>query len=178
MLFGLKSDTRSSIMFLKITPLLLILSHSVFAAEKENSVESLFDFWVGDWELTWTAANGKVGKGANKIDRILDGKVIEEKFEAANGYKGRSLSVYDVQNKEWKQTWTDNRNGYLTFVGESDGDNRIFKTKKTVKNGKEVIQRMVFHSIEKDSFTWEWMQSEDGGESWKTSWRISYVRKG
>ncbi len=164
-------------MFLKFFAPILIFCSTLFAAEAEKSVDSLFDFWVGDWELTWTAANGSVGKGSNKIVKILDGKVIEENFEAENGYKGRSLSVFDMQSKEWRQTWTDNRGGYLTFFGESEGDKRIFRTNMTVKEGKNVMQRMVFHSIEKDSFTWEWMQTEDGGDTWKTSWKISYVRR-
>ena len=162
----------------KILLLLLFLPISALSAEnKEPPIDSLFDFWVGEWDLSWTAANGTVGKGTNKIDKILDGKVIEEKFSAANGYKGRSLSVYNPQSKQWRQTWTDNRGGYLSFIGESDKDRRIFKTEPAEVNGKTVIQRMVFHSIEKDSFTWEWMTSQDDGGTWKTTWLISYIRK-
>jgi hypothetical protein len=35
-----------------------------------------FDFWIGEWELTW-AENGR---GRNVITKILDGKVVQEQF--------------------------------------------------------------------------------------------------
>ncbi len=159
-------------------PLILLLAAvGVSNAWGENE-ESLFDFWVGEWELSWTAANGFQGRGVNRIEKILDEKVIEENFSAANGYKGRSLSVYNPQSREWRQVWTDNRGGFLVFWGERDGEKRIFKSNTVESDGKSVVQRMVFHSIEEDSFTWEWMRSEDGGENWKTTWKIFYVRKG
>jgi hypothetical protein len=39
---------------------------------------ALFDFWVGDWNLTWTNANGEIEKGANSVVKILDGKIIQK----------------------------------------------------------------------------------------------------
>ena len=38
-----------------------------------------FDFWLGDWELSW----GDSGKGTNKITKVLDGCVILENFDGA-----------------------------------------------------------------------------------------------
>ncbi|MEP7102255.1 MAG: hypothetical protein ABI781_17230, partial [Burkholderiales bacterium] len=41
----------------------------------------LFDFWLGDWQLSWLNADGSKGTGRNRITKILDGAVIQEDFE-------------------------------------------------------------------------------------------------
>jgi hypothetical protein len=70
----------------------ILLITSTHAQEDERS---WFDFWVGKWEVTWTDANGKQGKGTNTIDKILGNTVIRENFEAhegqLKGYLGTSI---------------------------------------------------------------------------------------
>lgn len=146
----------------------------------ELKPENYFDFWVGNWELTWDEADGKVGKGTNRIERILGEKVIKENFEARSGsmkgFTGKSYSVYNPQSGEWKQTWVDNQGAYLDFEGEINGEKRIFKRKFTTPEGQEVMQRMVFYDIKENSFIWDWEVSQDNGETWQLQWRISYER--
>ena len=135
---------------------------------------------MGKWDLTWDDGDGKIGKGTNNIDRILDGKVIQENFRALEGnlkgFKGTSLSVFKSRFNTWKQSWADNKGGHFDFTGALDGEKRIFKTQPSDVNGKTVFQRMVFHDIKKDSLTWDWGSTQDGGETWKLLWRINYVR--
>jgi len=38
-------------------------------------------FWIGEWALTWDNADGTKGRGTNRIEKILDGKVIQENFQ-------------------------------------------------------------------------------------------------
>lgn len=137
----------------------------------------LFDFWVGDWEVSWSSPDGSTGRGRNRIAKVLDGTVIEENFEETPDgktppLKGRSLSVRH-KSGTWKQAWTDNQGGYFSLTGQVDGDKRIFIT--DVVQG--IAQRMVFHSIRKDALTWDWERSDDGGKSWKLLWRIEYRRR-
>jgi hypothetical protein len=139
---------------------------------------TLFDFWVGDWDLTWTTAEGKIEKGSNHIAKILDGKVIQENFSFASGkFKGTSISVYNPGTKKWHQAWADTQGGYFDLEGDMDGHKRIFKTKAREQNGHKIIQRMVFHSIQQNSLTWDWEVSRDGGLTWQLQWRINYQRK-
>ncbi|MDJ0646627.1 MAG: hypothetical protein QNJ57_11650 [Flavobacteriaceae bacterium] len=140
---------------------------------------SSYDFWLGEWNLSWDLPDGKKGKGVNKIVKILDDKVIQENFEdLQSGFKGMSLSVYNPNRKIWKQSWADNSGGYYSFDGaiEIDGK-KVFKTKTVERNDKKIIQRMVFEDIQKDSFTWDWQGTADGGKTWKSLWRIYYRRK-
>lgn len=148
----------------------------VNAQSGTNADSTLFDFWVGEWNLTWDNADGTKGKGYNKIEKTLDGKVIQENFRDTNGFKGTSISVYNSRNKTWHQAWADNQGGYFDLLGSSEGDRRIFQTQVKESNGRKIIQRMVFYDIETDSFKWDWESSQDNGQSWTLQWRISYSR--
>ena len=74
--------------------------------------ETQFDFWLGEWDCAW----GEDGKGSNRIERILDGKVIQENFDGSD-FLGISVSVWDSHRKLWCQTWVDNSGAYLDFTG-------------------------------------------------------------
>lgn len=156
--------------------LLVALPLAPAVAKDPEQPADLFDFWVGDWNAKWKNTNGTEGRGRNTITKILDGKVLEENFEAegtpkAPGLKGRSLSVQQKGGK-WRQTWADNQAGFIVLTAQVDGDKKMFVT-----DGKESFQRMVFYDIKKDSFTWDWEATTDGGKTWKLQWRIEYERR-
>jgi hypothetical protein len=163
-----------------IISLTLLFLFSLSYSQPDIPEEQYFDFWIGEWDLTWQYADGSTGKGKNIINRVLDDKVIQENFEGLTGqYKGfigKSWSVYSPQTNQWKQTWVDNQGAYLDFWAEFDGDKRMFVRKFTGPQGNEVSQRMVFRDIMDDAFTWDWESSIDGGESWTLQWQINYKR--
>lgn len=156
------------------------------AATQDVALEELeasryYDFWLGTWDLSWEDPDGSTGRGTNTIRKIMGGEVLEENFEATEGrlegFSGKSWSVYDRQSGEWKQTWVDNEGSYLDFTGRTDGNKRIFLREGRDNEGNRVHQRMVFYNISRDSLTWDWQISHDGGESWELSWRIHYKRR-
>ena len=131
----------------------------------DNNPDSQFDFWLGDWNVTW----GEDGKGTNHITRILDGKIIQENFSAPD-LKGMSVSSYDPERKLWCQTWVDNSGSYLDFTGNFDNGKMI------LVRGEVCKQRMVWYNIETNHFDWNWERSDDGGQTWRTLWQIRYQR--
>lgn len=136
-----------------------------------------FNFWLGEWELTW-ADNGR---GHNSVSKILDNKVIREKFTSLHDdevppFQGMSLSTYDETNEQWKQTWVDNQGNYLDFGG-GFSDGQMILTRNAVLEGKSAKQRMVWKNIQEDSLDWYWQQSDDGGQNWQTLWHINYKRE-
>ena len=133
-----------------------------------------FDFWLGDWNLTWE----NDGKGTNRITKKLDGCVIHENFDGtpAISLKSISVSTFDVQSGQWKQTWVDNWGGYLDLVGGMV-DGKMILARDTIIEGKPVKQRMVFYNIAEDELDWNWERSDDNGETWKVLWKIHYERK-
>jgi hypothetical protein len=139
---------------------------------------SQFDFWIGDWELTWEDNQGNSFIGTNTISKILDGCVIEENFKDSNsGFIGKSVSTFSPKKGKWLQTWVDNKGGYMNFEGEMNDGEMILSRSVALPNGKSLDQRMVFKNIEANSFDWSWERSADKGQTWEVSWLIHYVRK-
>jgi len=155
---------------------LLLFSTNLFSQNTENQAKS-FDFWVGNWDLEWVGKDQQIMKGTNSIVKILDETVLQENFEdSISGFKGTSISVYNKKKNTWHQAWADNQGGYYNFVGEINGNKRIFKTIPKEINGKTIIQRMVFYNITPTSITWDWESSLDNGKNWKLLWNIKYKK--
>jgi hypothetical protein len=147
------------------------------AARPACPLSSEFDFWLGEWAVRWTAPDKRELEGRNRIRRALDGCAILEEFDGAPGspLKGISVTVYDPARKVWKQTWVDNQSSYLDFEG-GFADGRMVLARSAVVNGVPVRQRMVFHGIAPDAFTWDWQRSRDEGKTWETTWQLRYTR--
>lgn len=138
-------------------------------AEEQSNHE--FDFWIGDWELTW----GENNRGTNLIERIMDDAVIQENFES-DGFKGISVSVFSKEDSRWHQTWVDNTGSYLDFVGEF-ADGKMILGRNGIVGGKPVKQRMIWYEIEATRFQWNWERCDDEGQTWRVLWQIQYQRK-
>jgi hypothetical protein len=136
-----------------------------------------FDFWVGDWDLSWTT-DGKPQKGRNTITRILDGCVVSEAFRSGppENFDGTSVSTWDRDTRQWRQAWVDNTGAWLEFTGGWE-DGKMVLAREAVKDGKRTRQRMVFHAIGKDRLKWNWEASADDGRTWKVLWQIDYARR-
>ena len=164
--------------YLFFTPLLLL----AFIAGAQNNAKpcsspeaSQFDFWVGEWN----AYSADTLTATNKIYKVMDGCTVQENFESPkSAYTGKSWSVYNLQTKLWQQTWVDNQGGYIVLTGSFENNKMTLATApRKIKNGKEVIERMVFSNITKESFDWDWEATVDNGSTWKNNWHIHYVRK-
>ncbi|MDX1530209.1 MAG: hypothetical protein R3362_01655 [Rhodothermales bacterium] len=135
------------------------------------------DFWTGEWALTWEAQDGP-GRGTNTITQSLDGCVIHERFAAENGFEGMSVSVYDARSQQWRQTWVDNRGGYLLFTGGLHGGQMELRTAPFANpQGQEQISRMIWQDVTADALTWHWQRSLDDGATWQDLWVIRYARR-
>lgn len=137
-----------------------------------------FDFWLGEWNLSWKDTDGRELNGTNKINKILDGCVVQENFETADGtFKGTSVSLYNQRLKKWQQTWVDNAGAYLDFTGEFSNDRMELSRDGKDKNGKPIQLRMIFYNITNNEFDWNWEKTDDNGTNWKVLWKIHYKRK-
>ena len=136
---------------------------------------SQFDFWIGNWELTWNDTS----KGSNTITKIMDGCALHENFfDPVLNYKGESWSVYSPSRKMWQQTWVDNSGAYIALTGKFENGEMILSTEpRKLQDGKELISRMVFSNITSKAFDWRWEASTDNGTTWKANWVIHYRRK-
>jgi len=133
-----------------------------------------FDFWLGEWDLTWS----DTVHGSNTITADLDNCVIVERFDGYPGtpMRGMSVSTYNKNTGKWHQTWVDNQGGYLDFTGEF-ADGKMILSREATRDEQMFLQRMVWFDITADSLLWNWENSIDNGETWNTLWAIKYKRK-
>lgn len=137
-----------------------------------------FDFWVGEWQLTWDDGKGGVATGTNSVTQLFDGCVIQENFkDTAQSFLGMSVSMYSTILNKWQQTWVDNQGAYLDFIGEFKDGKMTLERNFTTANGKKHFQRMIFYNISKNELDWNWEKSEDEGKTWTLAWKIQYKRK-
>jgi hypothetical protein len=142
-----------------------------------------FDFWLGEWDLSWPAEQfgGKEGTlktATNVITKLYGPCVIEENFSTRDGsFEGRSLSVFDTTNALWYQTWVDSSGSYIALSGKFDGERMVLTTQPNTYDGETRINRMVFRDITDNSLLWEWQVSTDDGDTWSDLWTITYQRR-
>ena len=133
-----------------------------------------FDFWVGEWKLTWKDSL----HGTNHIEKKFGNCTLHEQFsDPRTGYLGESWTVYNPMSKLWQQTWIDNRGGYIALTGGLEGDKIVLKTGERKTATGTVQMRMVYHNIRPESFDWSWEASTDSGQTWKPNWEIHYERR-
>jgi hypothetical protein len=161
----------------------MLAAPSALAQSPPPSCDTLahagLDFWVGDWAATWNAADGTTGRGTSTIARILDGCVVHERFASEDGFAGESVSVFDARTGWWRQTWVNNRGGYLLFTGrpEPDGAVALYTEPFTNPEGQEQVNRMTWRGVSAEGFDWHWQRSLDGGATWEDRWVIHYTRR-
>jgi hypothetical protein len=115
---------------LGIVPLVVLFAASELAFARVVSADSSavascaapayrqFDFWVGDWDAFDVGGSIKVAHA--RVDRILDGCVLREDYQGADGHKGQSFTIYDAARKVWHQSWVTNRGELLVIEGKSE----------------------------------------------------------
>lgn len=165
-----------TILVLAVTLLVRIASAQTQPEHPCSSPEySQFDFWVGEWELTWQDSAGKVERGMNSVMKDFNGCVIHERFASFfDGYRGESFTVYNPKEKEWQQTWVDSKGNYMLFTGGLKNKVMDLRMEKTNAKGQKELFSMIWTNVTKDSLDWVWRKSLDDGKKWQTLWKIKY----
>ena len=137
------------------------------------------DFWVGDWDLSWTNADGTKGTGRNVITRSDFGDcVITENFDGSPSMalKGLSVSTYSRPHQLWRQTWVDSQGGYFSLYGGPQEDKTFVLTMERL-NDNGPHSRMVFEDITKEGLVWRWQGKRAEIDEWVDQWVITYKRR-
>ena len=152
-----------------------IIAHTASAKPCSANECKQFDFWIGEWNLTYNDTS----HATNRITKEMDGCLIHEHFnDPQNKYIGESWSVYNPQKKIWQQTWVDNQGGYIALTGEfKDGKMVLNTALQLMPDGTKKQSRMVYYNITQNSFDWDWEATTDEGKTWTNNWRIHYKRK-
>lgn len=142
------------------------------------------DFWVGEWDLEFTNANGTPGRAESRITRDEHGDcVISEHFRAPGAvagqhYTGASFSMFDPQTRRWRQMWVENAGSlYVLEGGPVTGQPHIFELRTTEPRGAPPrTMRMIWQDVTPAGLTWRW-QAQQADGSWTDAWVIRYRRR-
>lgn len=166
---------------LAVSTLSLLLGCSVLAQAPpapprcDTAEHGHFDFWVGDWKVESPA--GQV-LGTNRISKILNDCVLQERWVGAGGFTGESFNVWDRSTGKWHQTWVDGAGSLLLLDGGLDGKSMRMEGKGKDRAGAPIVQRITWTPLEaKDCagcVRQFWEQSADGGKSWTVAFEGIY----
>ena len=81
-----------------------------------------FDFWLGEWDCSWTDAAGIPRQATNTVSSVA-GSIRELfRYQTEQGdYVGGSIAVFDAETGRWRQDYWDTQ-GYATiFEGGPEG---------------------------------------------------------
>jgi hypothetical protein len=148
-----------------------LTAQSVSAAEPAKTAPcsappfQQFDFWVGDWDA-FDVGKPTIPVARTRVTRILDGCVLLEVYEGANGHIGQSFSIYDASRKVWHQSWVTNRGELLIIEGGIRAGDMVLSGADRTKDGKTRKVRGTWKPVE-GGVSEAAVSSTDGGKSWK-----------
>ena len=123
-----------------------------------------FDFWVGNWDAFEIDGTAPVAR--NRVDLILDGCVLREDYQGADGLNGQSFTIYDASRKVWHQSWVTNRGQLLIIEGKvEDGEMVLSGVDHPAGDGERQVRgiwKPVTGRVRETAVI-----SMDGGKTWK-----------
>lgn len=144
-----------------------------------NKELALLDFWFGDWRVEDETGNAL---GSNSIFRLLNGCVIQERWQGVGGGVGVSLFYVNPETNRLKQVWVTGQalspggtkekeviaaelGQFVQFQGSyPNGDARVLdRTTLTRQEDGNILQLIEI--------------SQDDGASWQSAFRGIYKRR-
>lgn len=144
-----------------------------------NKELALLDFWFGDWRVEDEVGNAL---GSNSIFRLLNGCVIQERWQGVGGGVGVSLFYVNPETGRLKQVWVTGQalapggtkekeviaselGQFVQFQGSyPNGDARVLdRTTLTRQEDGSILQLIEI--------------SQDDGASWQSAFRGIYKRR-
>lgn len=126
-----------------------------------------FDFWVGEWDVQV----GGQTVASSRIEKLLDGCVVQENWMPPNVAGGKSWNFYNAQTKKWEQVWISSGSVLKLEGGFSDGAMRLQGTRQAG------IDRITFTPLPEHRVRQVWDLSTDGGKTWTVSFDGTYIPK-
>jgi hypothetical protein len=150
----------------------------------ESVVTKQFDFMIGEWSgVERSAGEGQmkvISTSEIQVSKALNGCVVQERWEFSdNGKKLFSallFRAFDNATQKWRLSYVDDHLNHQTYEAREDmGKLRFFRQR--IVDGKPVLVRITWVSVNSDKFEQVVERSTDGDENWKLRSIITYQRK-
>ena len=147
-----------------------------------------FDFIEGRWHVhnrrlcrPLSGSNDWYEFEGTAVERMLwEGRGNFEEYyaEAPTGpICAVALRLYNPASRQWSIHWSNRAGGTLDrpMIGEfRDGRGEFYCQEEY--EGRAILQRFIWTSIDPDACRWEQAFSTDGGSSWETNWIMEFTR--
>ena len=131
-----------------------------------------FDFWIGDWDVMSPGAPGPVH---SRIERLLDGCIIQENWMPPGSTGGKSWNFFDPRTRMWEQVWVAPA-GVTRLQGTfRDGAMRFEGSIPQPGGAPDRLDKLTFTPMDGGRVHQFWVQSTDGGKTWTTSFDGIYT---
>lgn len=137
----------------------------------------LFDFWVGDWDVTPSGA--AVVVGTSSVQVVSGGCALLENWTSARGGQGKSLNAYNVAEQHWQQYWIGQDGSVVEFRDSEwrDGSVTFLARFAAHDTTPATVMRLTFTPRPDSTVRQHGEQSTDGGATWKTQYDFIYRRR-
>ena len=130
------------------------------------------DFWLGDWDV-YDVGGAPQSVARARITRILDGCVVHELYESADGARGESFSIFDHTRRLWHQSWVTNR-GRLLQIECGVASGRVVLTGRYLDNaGRPMVIRGSWWPVPAGVREFAEVSADDG-RSWKPDFDLIF----
>lgn len=139
----------------------------------------VLDFWLGDWDVF---VNENQPIGASRIEKLVNGCALEERFEQSDGFVGVNLFYFNNITGEWKMTWVTGAAPALgglkekVMAARSDDGGVRFLCELPAQDGGLILDRSTITPRSADRVDMIIQQSRDGGDNWITTFAGYYQR--
>lgn len=148
-----------------------------------------FDFNPGTWTTRITTfqrtKSGSTSSakllGTVKVAKIWNGRALLEEIKASNaagGFEGLTLYLYDARTKQWSQTYTGKGDGTFerSMIGGFHNGVGTLVSFPSQQDGTMQLVREVWSNIHPTSHHFEIQYSDDGGATWKPAFVANLER--
>ncbi len=142
----------------------------------DRAENAQFDFWVGEWDVVFTADGRPAGHSL--IEKLYGGCALRENWRGGSGYAGGSLNFYDRSAARWRQTWIGSDGVPTDYVGGLEGTAMVFRaTLPGESAGQTRLMRMTFTPGGAGDVRQLIEASDDGGTTWRAEYDLTYRRR-
>ena len=139
-----------------------------------NSVTRQFDFWLGEWSVTYP---GAPGASSSKVYLELGQCVLVENWTGGRNHEGINIFAYSSDDGHWHGMFADNEGRVHVFEGKVAGGSAEFAGPSRGSNGVSELNRIRVVRLGPDQVEQTWEKSSDNGATWKTVFSGQYSRK-
>lgn len=130
------------------------------------------DFWLGDWDV-YDVDGAQQAVARARITRILEGCVVHELYESADGARGESFSIFDHTRRLWHQTWVTNRGRLLQIEGGLESGRVVLTGRYLDATGRPMMIRGSWWQVPAGVREFAEVSADDG-RSWQPDFDLIF----